>query len=49
MQQKRLGAAEADYTAAEADRDQAEQLLDAHQHRLADLQADLDRLNDQLE
>ncbi|TCN32135.1 hypothetical protein EV644_12745 [Kribbella orskensis] len=49
VQQKRLGAAEADYTAAEADRDQAEQLLDAHQHRLADLQADLDRLNDQLE
>ncbi|MEU4292791.1 hypothetical protein AB0E63_31590 [Kribbella sp. NPDC026596] len=48
-QQKRLGAAEADYTAAETDRDQAERLLDAHQHRIADLQADLDRLNDQLE
>jgi hypothetical protein len=48
-QQKRLGAAETDYTVAEAERDQAEQLLDAHQHRLADLQADVDRLNDQLE
>jgi len=48
-QQKRLGAAESDYAEAETDRDQAEQLLDAHQHRLADLQADLERLNDQLE
>lgn len=48
-QQKRLGAAEADYTAAETERDQAEQQLDAHQHRIADLHADLDRLNDQLE
>jgi hypothetical protein len=48
-QRKRLGAAESDYAAAETERDQAEQLLDAHQHRLADLQADLDRLTDQLE
>jgi hypothetical protein len=48
-QQKRLGVAEADYAAAETERDQAERVLDAHQHRLADLQADLDRLNDQLE
>jgi hypothetical protein len=48
-QQKRLGAAESDYATAETDRDQAEQLLDAHQHRIADLQADLDRLNGQLE
>ena len=48
-QQKRLGAAEADYAAAETERGQAEQLLDAHQHRIAGLQADLDRLNDHLE
>jgi hypothetical protein len=48
-QQKRLSAAESDYTAAETERDHAEQLLDAHQHRITDLQADLDRLNDQLE
>jgi hypothetical protein len=48
-QQKRLGAAESDYAEAETERDQAEHLLDAHQNRLADLQADLDRLNDQLE
>ncbi|WP_328522800.1 hypothetical protein [Kribbella sp. NBC_00359] len=48
-QQKRLGAAGADYAVAEAERDQAEQVLDAHQHRIADLQADVDRLNDQLE
>ncbi|MGY4772913.1 hypothetical protein ACXC9Q_38915 [Kribbella sp. CWNU-51] len=48
-QEARLGAAESDYAAAETDRDQAERVLDAHQHRLADLQADLDRLNDQLE
>jgi chromosome segregation ATPase len=48
-QQARLGAAESDYATAAAERDQAERVLDAHQHRLADLQTDLDRLNDQLE
>jgi hypothetical protein len=49
VQRKRLGAAEADYAAAATERDQAEELLGAHQHRLADLQADLERLSDQLE
>jgi archaellum component FlaC len=48
-QQKRATEAEADYIAAATERDQAEQLLDAHQHRLADLEADLIRLNDKLE
>jgi chromosome segregation ATPase len=48
-QQKRLGVAESEYAAAATERDQAEQVLDSHQHRLADLQADLERLNDQLE
>jgi hypothetical protein len=48
-QQKRATEAEADYIAAATERDQAEQLLDAHQHRLANLEADLIRLNDKLE
>ena len=48
-QRKRLDQAEHDYAAAEAEREQAERVLDAHQHRLADLEADLVRLNEQLE
>jgi hypothetical protein len=48
-QQERLSVAESDYAAAETERDHAEQALDAHQHRIGDLQADLERLNDQLE
>jgi hypothetical protein len=41
--------AEEDYQAADAEREQAERILDAHQHRLTDLEADLVRLNEQLE
>jgi hypothetical protein len=48
-QQQRAAEAEADYAAAAEERDQAEQLLDAHQHRITDLEADLIRLNDELE
>ncbi|TCO33095.1 hypothetical protein EV652_10394 [Kribbella steppae] len=48
-QQKRRDQAEADYSQAEADRVHAEELLDAHQHRIDDLEADLARLNEQLE
>lgn len=48
-QRKRVDQAEEDYAAAEAEREQAELVLDAHQHRIADLEADLVRLNDQLE
>jgi len=48
-QQKRRDQAEADYSQAEADRVHAEELLDAHQHRIDDLEADLVRLNEQLE
>ncbi|TDW95409.1 hypothetical protein EV137_2749 [Kribbella pratensis] len=48
-QRKRVDQAEEDYAAAEAEREQAERVLDAHQHRTADLEADLVRLNDQLE
>ncbi|MGW5190135.1 hypothetical protein ACWEOO_12825 [Kribbella sp. NPDC004138] len=46
---KRVNQAEEDYAAAEAEREEAERILDAHQHRIADLRADLVRLNDQLE
>jgi chromosome segregation ATPase len=48
-QRKRFDQAEDYYAAAEAEREQAERALDAHQHRLADLEADLVRLNEQLE
>ncbi|MEV5966972.1 hypothetical protein AB0L70_34700 [Kribbella sp. NPDC051952] len=48
-QQKRAGQAEDDYTEAEAQRTTAEQLLDAHEHRVEDLEADLARLNEQVE
>jgi hypothetical protein len=48
-QRKRVDKAQEDYAAAEAEREQAELVLDAHQHRLADLEADLVRLNEQLE
>ncbi|MEV6273390.1 hypothetical protein AB0L64_39910 [Kribbella sp. NPDC051936] len=48
-QRKRVDEAEEDYAAAEGEREQAERVLDAHQHRIADLEADLVRLNDQLE
>jgi hypothetical protein len=48
-QRRRFEQAEADYAAAIDEHDQAEQLLDAHQHRIADLEADLGRLNDELE
>ena len=48
-QQKRTGQAEDDYAEAEAQRTTAEQLLDAHEHRVDDLEADLARLNEQLE
>ncbi|MFG1820618.1 hypothetical protein ACGFIF_43145 [Kribbella sp. NPDC049174] len=48
-QQERLGQAEADYAEADAERDRTEEALDAHQHRNADLKADLVRLNEQLE
>jgi superfamily II RNA helicase len=48
-QQRRLEQAEADYAAAAADRDEAERALDSHQHRVHDLEADLIRLNEQLE
>jgi hypothetical protein len=48
-QRQRLHQAEEDYAVAEAEREQAESALDAHQHRLADLEADLVRLNEQLE
>jgi hypothetical protein len=46
---KRVEQAEEDHAAAEAEREGAERILDAHQHRIADLEADLVRLNDQLE
>jgi hypothetical protein len=49
VQQKRAGQAEDDYAEAEAQRTTAEQLLDAHEHRVDDLEADLVRLNEQLE
>ncbi|WP_134000773.1 hypothetical protein [Kribbella sp. VKM Ac-2566] len=48
-QRARVDQAEEDYAVAEAEREQAELVLDAHQHRIADLEADLVRLNDQLE
>ena len=48
-QQTRADQADVDYAEADAERDRAEQALDAHQHRMADLKADLERLNEQLE
>ncbi|TCC51098.1 hypothetical protein E0H75_13245 [Kribbella capetownensis] len=48
-QRKRRDEAQTDYTLAAAEHEQAGQVLDAHQHRIADLEADLVRLNDQLE
>ncbi|MFG1626801.1 hypothetical protein [Kribbella sp. NPDC049227] len=48
-QRKRRDEAQADYTLAAAEHEHTGQLLDAHQHRIADLEADLVRLNDQLE
>lgn len=48
-QRMRVDQAEEDYAAAEAEPEQAELVLNAHQHRIADLEADLVRLNDQLE
>ncbi|MEU4191631.1 hypothetical protein AB0E69_07030 [Kribbella sp. NPDC026611] len=46
---RRVNEAESDYAAASADLEEAERALDAHQHRIADLEADLVRLNEQLE
>ncbi|MEV0802725.1 hypothetical protein AB0I34_33880 [Kribbella sp. NPDC050281] len=48
-QKQRHAQAETDYTQALAEHDEAERTLDAHQHRIGDLEADLVRLNDQLE
>jgi hypothetical protein len=48
-QRRRVEQAHEDYAAAEAERERAEAALDAHQHRVADLEADLVRLNEQLE
>lgn len=48
-QRQLVNEAEADYAAALDEHEQAEQLLDAHQHRITDLEADLVRLNDELE
>jgi hypothetical protein len=48
-QRRRVEQAEKDLAAAKAECEQAELVLDAHQHRLADLEADLVRLNEQLE
>jgi hypothetical protein len=48
-QRKRRDEAQADYTLAATEHEQTGQVLDAHQHRIADLEADLVRLHDQLE
>jgi hypothetical protein len=48
-QQTRTDQADADFAAADDARIRAEQNLDAHQHRISDLKADLVRFNEQLE
>ncbi|MEU4195387.1 hypothetical protein AB0E69_26035 [Kribbella sp. NPDC026611] len=48
-QERRIQQAEAEYAAAEAARAEAERILDAHQHRIADLEADIERMTEQLD
>lgn len=47
--QSRAQEAEHDYAAAEAERAEAEAQLDAHEHLIADLEADIERLAQELE